>query len=409
MPNISPNSLLNWVFWNVVNRVLTACTQDGLRAHGSLRRPAVRDVPALPIARPPLPTRRTLMAMLDKAAIRFLPLGARRLAYEVRGAGPPLVVPAWWVSHLEFDWQSPAIRRFWEGVAQGYTLIRYDRLGAGMSDRTLEASDLTLDGEVAVLRALLDELDLDRVSLIGGSSGSCTSIAFAAAFPERVERLVLYGSFTHGDALTAPGVADAIVAAVQAHWGLGSRLLGDIFLGGVDAAEQERFARLQRDSASAETAAALLRLVYRLDVRDRLPLVHQPTLVVHRRDDRAVPYQLGREVAAAIPGATFVPLQGSSHFPWYGDVDSIVRACRQALAPRQPAPDEASALEPLLLSRREREVLAQVARGLGDREIAEQLALSPHTVHRHVANIRRKLGSPSRTAAVAEAARLGLL
>jgi pimeloyl-ACP methyl ester carboxylesterase/DNA-binding CsgD family transcriptional regulator len=331
------------------------------------------------------------------------------LAYEVRGAGPPLVAPAWWVSHLELDWQSPNVRRFWEGVAKNFTLIRYDRIGVGMSDRDVRDSDLTLDGEVAMLRALLDELGLDRVSLIGGSSGSCTAIAFAAAFPERVERLVLYGSYPRGDVLTAPGVSDAIVAAVQAHWGLGARLLSDIFLGGADAAEQERFARLQRESATAETAAALLRLVYRLDVRDRLPLVRQPTHVVHRRNDRAVPYAFGREVAAAIPGATFIPLQGSSHFPWHGDVDSVVRACRQALAPQRPAPSDAGEREPVLLSSREREILACVARGLGDREIAEQLLLSPHTVHRHVANIRRKLGSPSRTAAVAEAARLGLL
>ena len=112
--------------------------------------------------------RRTLRAMIDKSEIRFLPLGARRLAYEVRGDGPPLVVPAWWVSHLELDWQSPGVRRFWEGVAENYTLIRYDRLGVGMSDRTVRDSDLTLDGEVAMLRALLDELELDRVSLIGG-------------------------------------------------------------------------------------------------------------------------------------------------------------------------------------------------------------------------------------------------
>jgi pimeloyl-ACP methyl ester carboxylesterase/DNA-binding CsgD family transcriptional regulator len=349
--------------------------------------------------------------MLDKSEIRFLPVGDRRVAYEVRGEGegPPLVVPAWWVSHLELDWQSPGVRRFWEGVAESYTLIRYDRLGAGMSDRTIKDSDLTLEGEVAMLRALLDELELDCVSLIGGSSGSCTAVGFAAAFPERVERLVLYGSYTHGDALTPPGVDDAIVAAVQAHWGLGSRLLGDIFLGSVDAAEQDRFARLQRESASAETAAALLRLVYRLDVRDHLPLVRAPTMVVHRRDDRAVPYQLGRAVAAAIPGATFIPLQGSSHFPWHGDVDSIVRACRQGLAPQQLSSYDAGKSEPVLLSGREREILASVARGLGDREIAEQLLLSPHTVHRHVANIRRKLGSPSRTAAVAEATRLGLL
>ena len=141
------------------------------------------------------------------------------MAYEIRGDGPPLVAPAWWVSHLELDWQSAGFRRFWEGVADGYALIRYDRLGVGMSDRTMRDSDLTLDGEVATLRALLDELELERVSLIGGSCGSCTAIAFAAAFPERVERLVLYGSYPDGAAITAPGVADAIL-------GGGTRALG---------------------------------------------------------------------------------------------------------------------------------------------------------------------------------------
>ena len=347
--------------------------------------------------------------MLDKSEIRFLPVGTRRVAYEMRGDGPPLVAPAWWVSHLELDWQSVGFRRFWEGIADGYALIRYDRLGVGMSDRTVRDSDLTLDGEVATLRALLDELELERVSLIGGSSGSCTAVAFAATYPERVERLVLYGSYPDGAELTAPGVGQAILAAVRAHWGLGSRLLSDIFLGGADSAEQEHFARLQRDSTTAETAAALLSLVYRLDVRDQLPHVRAPTLVVHRRDDRAVPYRLGREVAATIPGAVFVPLQGSAHFPWHGDAESVVRACREALAPARPSSHDARGAEPVLLSTREREILACVARGLGDREIAEQLVLSPHTVHRHVANIRRKLGRTSRSAAVAEAARLGLL
>jgi DNA-binding CsgD family transcriptional regulator len=196
---------------------------------------------------------------------------------------------------------------------------------------------------------------------------------------------------------------------VRAHWGLGSRLLSDIFLGDADAAEHERFASLQREAATAETAAALLRFVYRLDVREHLPLVRAPALVVHRRDDRAVPYRLGRQVAAAIPGATFIPLRGSAHFPWHGDADSVVRACREALAPEQPAPARAGEAEAVRLSSREREILAYVARGLSDREIAEQLILSTHTVHRHVANIRRKLGRTSRSAAVAEAARLGLL
>ena len=120
--------------------------------------------------------------MLEKSEIRFLPVGGRRVAYEVRGSGPPLVAPAWWVSHLELDWQNADFRRFWDGIADGYTLVRYDRLGVGMSDRRVEVSDLTLDSEVATLRALIDELGLERVSLIGGSSGSCTAIAFAAAY-----------------------------------------------------------------------------------------------------------------------------------------------------------------------------------------------------------------------------------
>jgi len=347
--------------------------------------------------------------MLAKSEIRFLRVGARRVAYDLRGQGPPLVAPAWWVSHLELDWESPDFRRFWEGVADAYTLIRYDRLGVGMSDRTVRDADLTLDAEVAMLRALLDELELDRVSLLGGSCGSCSAIAFAATFPDRVERLVLYGSYADGSAITAPGVGEAIIAAVRAHWGLGSRLLSDIFLGAADSAEHERFARLQREAATAEAAAELLGLVYRLDVRAHLPKVRSPTLVVHRRDDRAVPFRLGREVAAAIPGAALISLPGSAHFPWHGDVDSVARACRGVLAPARPSPHRASEPEPVLLSAREREILACVARGLRDSEIAEQLVLSPHTVHRHVANIRRKLGRTSRTAAVAEAARLGLL
>jgi len=347
--------------------------------------------------------------MPGRSEIRFLPLGDRRVAYEVRGAGPPLVAPAWWVSHLELDWQSERYRRFWEGVAAGYSLIRYDRLGVGMSDRTVRESDLTLDGEVAALRALLDELELERVSLIGGSSGSCAAVAFAAAFPERVERLVLYGSYADGAAITKPDLADAIVAAVSSHWGLGSRLLSDLFLGGADAAEHDHFARFQREAATAETAAALLRLVYRLDVRAQLPLVRAPSLVVHRRNDHAVPYRLGREVAAAIPGATFIPLEGNAHFPWHGDADSVVHACREALGPMQPSALRRAEPDAVPLSDREREILACVARGLSDREIADHLVLSTHTVHRHVANIRRKLGRSSRTAAVAEAARLGLL
>jgi pimeloyl-ACP methyl ester carboxylesterase/DNA-binding CsgD family transcriptional regulator len=341
--------------------------------------------------------------------IRFLPFADRRIAYALSGEGPPLVAAAWWVSHLELDWRDESFRRFWEGLAQGYTLVRYDRLGVGMSDRGEIDAQPTVDGEVTLLGRLLDELGLKRVVLLGGSSGGCAAITFAARFPERVERLLLYGAYADGAAVSTPEVREAVLTTVRSHWGLGSRLLADIFLGTVGSAEQERFARYQRAAASAETAARLLELIYRTDVRTELPLVQAPTVVVHRRADRAIPYALGRELAAAIPGATLMPLEGSAHFPWVGDADSVVRALRSFLSPPSEPARVAGEPAEVLLSAREREVLALVANGLNDREIAAQLVLSPHTVHRHVANIRHKLGRGSRTAAVAEAARLGLL
>jgi pimeloyl-ACP methyl ester carboxylesterase/DNA-binding CsgD family transcriptional regulator len=339
-----------------------------------------------------------------------LTVDGRRLAYEVTGDGPLLLSPAWWVSHLELDRANPAFERFWAAVGGGFSVVRYDRLGVGASDRELRDEDLSLDGEVEVVRALLDELGGGPVTLFGGSSSGCAAIAFAARFPERVGRLMLYGSYADGPSITPPDVREAILATVRSHWGLGSRLLSDIFLGEVSSQEQESFARFQRLAASAETAARLLEQVYRNDVRDHLALVKAPTTVVHRRDDRAIPYRLGRKVAAGITGATLIPLEGRAHFPWVGDAGNVVRALRAGLAakspPAAPVPDEPAAA---LLTRREREVLELVARGLNDREIAEQLILSPHTVHRHVANIRHKLGRGSRTAAVAEAARLGLI
>ena len=339
--------------------------------------------------------------------IQFLDWAGRRVAFDVTGDGPLLVAPAWWVSHLEADESDPRYTRFWRGLSEGFTLVRYDRLGVGLSDREVEPADFTLDAEVGCLQALVDRLGVERVTLVGGSSGGCTAIAFAARYPERVERLVLYGAYARGVDVAPADVRAAVLSAVRSHWGLGSRLLAQIFAGGEAQDDQERFARLQRESTDAETAARLLEFVYSVDVSADVPRIDVPTVVVHRRSDRAVPYALGRRLAAALPDATFVPLAGSAHLPWHEDPDSVVRACRGGLGKAVRVEVTDARID--LLSERERQVLALVARGLTDQEIAEQLVLSRHTVHRHVANVRQKLGSTSRSAAVAEVARLGLL
>src|SRR3954451_13530000 len=244
--------------------------------------------------------------MTDGMAIRFLQFAGCNVAYAVSGDGPPLVAPAWWVSHLELDWQDTAFRSFWESVGAGHTMVRYDRLGVGMSDRDVPLGHLSLDAEVDLLRAVLDELALEKVVLVGGSSGGCAAIALAARFPERVDRLLLYGAYADGSSITTPEVREAIVGTVRSHWGLGSRMLADIFLGDTNNVGQAQLARYQRAAASAETAAALLERIYRNEVRSELERVCAPTLVVHRRGDRAIPYRLGRELAAEIPRATLI-------------------------------------------------------------------------------------------------------
>ena len=181
--------------------------------------------------------------MTPGAEIRFLRFAGRRVAYAVTGDGPPLVAPAWWVSHVELDWKDQAFRELWASVGEGYAVVRYDRLGVGLSDREVRDEDLTLDGEVALLRAVLDELAMEKVVLVGGSSGGCAAIAFAARFPARVDRLLLYGAYADGSSIASPEVRDAIVATVRSHWGLGSRVLADILLGEANRVEQERFAR----------------------------------------------------------------------------------------------------------------------------------------------------------------------
>jgi pimeloyl-ACP methyl ester carboxylesterase/DNA-binding CsgD family transcriptional regulator len=334
-----------------------------------------------------------------------------RVAFAVVGSGPAVVLPAWWVSHVVEDWHFDPLRRFVEGLAAGRMVVRYDRLGTGLSDRNRGPETFTPEFEDATLCAVLDELGLARMTLMGISCGGCIAVSFAARRPERVDRLVLYGSYAQGHALGPPEARAGMIDLVRSHWGLGSRLLADVFGPNWSAGDRAAFTASQRAAAEAEVAADLLELIYETDVRDQLPQVRAPALVVHREHDRAMRLRGAREVAALLPHADLVTLPGEAHLPWHGDGDAVLRAVAPFLgivgAPATASGANAEALGEL--SAREREVLGLIARGLSDAQIAERLVLSRHTVHRHVANILAKLRLPTRAAAAAAAARAGLL
>ena len=364
---------------------------------------------------------------MEEQAIRFtVDANGRRIAWARTGSGPPLVLGGWWTSHLELNWFDPRFRAFAERFGRHRSVIRYDPPGTGLSaDGGLPAADV--DDEAAALAAVIEAAADGPVDLAAGSSGAPIGIAYAIAHPERVRRLLIYGGYASGSAIADERSRRAIVALVREHWGLGSRALADVFIPDATPEEREDFVEFQRRGMSAERAARSLEAVYAIDIADRLTEAPPGAVVMHRREDRAIPFDQGRALAAGLPDATFVTLGGVDHFPWRGDSDQYFAAVFDALgieeepseaeapspdheaATAPPPEDAAEPTEPGELTRRETEVLTLIANGLSDREIAERLVLSPHTVHRHVANVRTKLNLPTRAAAVAEAARRGLL
>lgn len=247
------------------------------------------------------------------------------------GKGPVLVLPAWWVSHVERDFEDPAFRGFFTRLAESLTVVRYDRAGVGLSDRTREA--LTLEDELATLEALVDEVGADEIALFGGSCGGPPAIAYAAKHPSRVTHLVLFGAYAQGSGLVTRAVREAMLGLVRTSWGLGAKALFDLFHPDHTGEERHRFSSLQRDWATPEMAARLLELTYDMDVSPLLSKVSAPTLVLHRTGDRAIPFEHGRELASRIRGAELASLPGNAHLPWLGDWAAVARAVLAFIAP----------------------------------------------------------------------------
>ena len=330
-----------------------------------------------------------------------------RIAYETFGKGPPIVRASTWLTHLEFDWQSPIWRHWLEGLAEGCRVVRYDERGCGLSDRAVE--NFSFQAWVADLEAVVDAVGLDRFALLGISHGGPIAIAYAARHPERVSHLVLYGTYARGRLQRSAQVreeAELLISLVRVGWGQANpvfrRVFTTLFVPGATSEQMDWFDELQRVSASPATAERIRRVRSEVDVTALASQVAVPTMVLHARDDAVVPFAKGRLLAALIPGARFVPLTGRNHILLADEPAWAVFLAefREFLGRAEPA-----VADKLHLSARELEVLGLVARGLDNEGIAGRLNLSVRTVERHLSNIYAKFGVSGKAARAAAAAR----
>lgn len=260
-----------------------------------------------------------LAAADDKQEIRYCraPDGVR-LAYAISGNGPPLVKAANWLNHLEYDWESPVWRHILHGLSRDHTLIRYDARGNGLSD--WDVTELSLDAWVSDLETVVDSANLKRFPLLGISQGCAISIAYAVRHPERVSHLILYAGFALGSSKRSPEAKakrEALATLMRLEWGANSPTIRQIFtttfMPDATKEQADTFNELQRRTTSPECAARYFETVGEFDVTSLLPKVVAPTLVMHARGDAQAPLEFGRQMAAGIPGAKFVVLQGNNH------------------------------------------------------------------------------------------------
>jgi class 3 adenylate cyclase/pimeloyl-ACP methyl ester carboxylesterase len=252
-----------------------------------------------------------------------------RLAYATVGSGPPLVKTANWMNHVEYDWESATHRFFFIALARDFTLLRYDARGNGLSDWDVEG--VSLDAWVSDLEAVVNAAGFDRFPLLGMSQGCAISVAFAVRHPERVSHLVLYGGFARGAYRRAKNElelqkAKALATLIRTGWGEETpafrQLFSSLFMPGATQEQLQKFAERQRKTTTAESAYRYFETTRNLDVSELLGKVTVPTLVMHKHDDQVQPFDAGRELAAGIPGARFLALQGQNHIPLEQDPET---------------------------------------------------------------------------------------
>ena len=277
---------------------------------------------------------------------RYARSGKVHIAYQVTGEGPlDLVFVPGWVSHVELSWEEPTYASFLRRLASFSRLITFDKRGTGLSDRVPDDQLPTLEERMDDLRAVMDAVDSQRAAVFGVSEGGNLSMLFAATYPARTVALVTAGSFAKRvwspdyPWAPTPEARAQEYDLVEREWGNLMDLSHYIPSKMHDLEFARRLATYCRRSASPSAAVALLRMNTQIDVRDLLPSIRVPALVVHRTGDRDVSVEEGRWLAARIPGARFVELPGEDHLPWVGDQDAMLDEVEEFLTGVRPARD----------------------------------------------------------------------
>jgi pimeloyl-ACP methyl ester carboxylesterase len=337
-----------------------------------------------------------------------------RIAYARHGSGPPLVVATCWLSHLQYDWQSPVWRHFLDDLGEIATVVRYDERGYGLSDWSV--TDFSLAARVADLEAVVEDAGLPRFALMAMAQGGPPSIVYAIRHPKRISRLLFYGSYAAALRDPTPeelAMNETLQLMIKVGWGRPESEFRRVFtsrmIPGATEEQMRWLDELQRVATSAANASAARRERTTDDVVDLLAQIHAPTLVLHSRHDRMNDFDDGVLLASTIAAARLVVLESSNHIllgdepAWQVFVDEVAAFMAEDRGPAMPATGDAAAA---LLSVRELDVLRLAAQGQDNAAIAESLTLSVRTVERHLQNAYLKLGVQGKSARAAAVARL---
>ena len=338
--------------------------------------------------------------------IRFLRADdGAKLAWAEAGAGPVCVKAANWLTHLEFEWESPVWQHWLRFFTKHFRYIRYDERGCGLSD--WEVADLSLDRWTRDLEIVIDAAEPGGpVILLGISQGGAACIDYAVRHPERVSHLILYGAYARGSFHRGNPEKEAemrlVIEAIRVGWGKENPAFRQLFTSRfIPEGTPEQLAwfnELCRRTTSPEVAVKLMRMRAHMNVEDLLDKIRVPTLVIYGREDNILPIAESRFVAAGIPGAQVVELESKNHVlladepAWPRFQEAVLDFC--GIKPAEAGDPFAS------LSPREREILSLITEGLGNAQIGVRLEISEKTVRNHISSVYDKLGVWSRAQAM---------